>query len=224
MTRRNGSQLNLDLALDPIYKREDFLVASCNSDAVAWLEKWPDWPGGGLVLYGPPGCGKSHLLEIWRKKTGAVIINGQELVNGLGELYCNAAAVAVDHSDKADERALLRIYNGAIEGAKTILLTACSAPKLWPVKLPDLRSRMMALPLVGIGEPDDLLLQAVLVKQFSDRQLMVETTVVRYLLVRMERSFEMARRVVEELDSMVVSQGRRVTTVLASKALERLEV
>jgi chromosomal replication initiation ATPase DnaA len=221
MSRVNSRQLNFDLGLAPAYREEDFLVVACNSGAFGWLGRWPKWPSCGLIIHGPPGCGKTHLAEIWRKKAGAVMLDGRDLVAAHDGLYGDAAIV-IEHADAANDRALLRIYNGIDEQHKTILLTAESEPKCWGASLPDLCSRLMALPLARIGEPDDLLLQAVLVKQFSDRQLLIDVPVVRYLVERMERSFEMARCLVDELDSIGLRQGRRVTTVLASEALAKL--
>ena len=46
--------------------REDFLPAPSNAAALAWIERWPDWPGPALALYGPAGCGKTHLASIWQ--------------------------------------------------------------------------------------------------------------------------------------------------------------
>ncbi|MGH6886706.1 MAG: HdaA/DnaA family protein, partial [Geminicoccales bacterium] len=65
----------LDLGHRPALGREDFLVAPCNEVAVAWIDRWPDWPAGGLAIYGPPGCGKSHLAEIWRAASSAVSLD-----------------------------------------------------------------------------------------------------------------------------------------------------
>ena len=118
-------------------------------------------------------------------------------------------------------------FSGKVTGEKSkhkknILLTASSQPQFWSVPLPDLRSRLMALPVVKISEPDDLLLQALLVKQFSDRQVQIEVPGIRYLVERMERSFCMVRRLVDALDAMAFSERRKITTVLASKALKKV--
>ena len=150
------------------------------------------------------------------------MLDGRDLVAADDGPHGDSAAIAIEHADAANDRALLRIYNRIADQQKTILLTAASEPNLWAPRLPDLRSRLMALPVARIAEPDDFLLQALLVKQFSDRQLQVDVTVVRYLVERMERSFEMARRLVDELDLTALRQGRRVTTVLASEALVKL--
>ena len=77
--------------------------------------------------------------------------------------------------------------------------------------------------MVGIGQPDDSLLQAILVKQFSDRQLQVKPEVIAYLVTRMERSFEAARKIVAVLDEMALDGHKSVSISLAKTALGRLE-
>lgn len=196
-------QLPLPLPHRAALGRADFLVAPCNADAVAWLDRWPDWPSGGLVVHGPAGCGKSHLGEVWRARAGA---------DGL----------LVDDADQAaDERALLHRLNFARESGATVLLLARTPPARWPLALPDLRSRLLALPAVAVGLPDDALLAAVLVKQLADRQAAAGEDVIGFLLSRMERSFAAAGRLVEALDRAALAEKRPITLALARRALER---
>ena len=162
------------------------------------------------------------MAEIWRNKAQAKLVDGRDLLSNKDGFNDPRESVVVEHAEEADERALLRIFNGVVEYRKSILLTASSDPQFWSIPLADLRSRLMSLPVVKIGEPDDLLLQALLVKQFSDRQVHIEVSVIRYLVERMERSFYMVRRLAEELDAMAFREKRKITTVLASKALEKL--
>ena len=128
----------------------------------------------------------------------------------------------VEGVEDADDRALLHVYNEVVQARKTMFLTSTVPPVNWSMVLPDLVSRISTLAVVGIGHPDDALLQGILVKQFSDRQLQVGTEVVIYLVSRMERSFEAARQIVAVLDAMALDQHRSVTVSLASEALERL--
>lgn len=222
-----SSQLPLDLGHRPALGREDFLVAACNAAAVGWIDRWPDWPGSGLAIFGPAGCGKSHLAEVWRAQSGAIRIAPRALAEAeppqlLGDavecvidgLYDNPAA-------RPDERRLLHLYNLLRERGGHLLLLARTAPARWPVTLPDLKSRVGALPAVEIGPPDDALLAAVMVKLFADRQLAVGAEVVHYLAARMERSFEAARRVVAALDREALAAHRRIALPLARDVLRR---
>lgn len=226
------AQLPLDLGHRPALGREDFLVADCNAAAVAWIDRWPDWPGGGLAIHGPAGCGKTHLAEVWRGRSGAIRIPAGSLGGGARgateppALVGDARSCVIDglYDDAAsapDERLLLHLYNLLRERAGHVLLVAGTAPARWPVMLPDLRSRLTALPAVEIGPPDDTLLAAVLVKLFADRQLAVGTEVIVYLAQRMERSFEAARRIVAALDREALAAHRRVALPLAREVLAR---
>ena len=221
MTSKALHQLPLDLPVNPAYNPSDFVVAPCNADAMAWLGHWPDWPGRGLVIYGPPGCGKSHLARVWQGQVSALLVVGAGLHENDPGLAGLSSAVVVEEADCANERALLHLYNAVIEARETMLLTATTIPSSWSMALPDLASRIMALPTAGIGEPDDTLLQAILVKQFSDRQLQVGAEVVVYLVSRMERSFAAARKMVATLDEMALDGQRSVTISLARDALAR---
>ena len=222
MTVRFFRQLPLNLDVSPAYSVDDFIVTPCNAEAMAWLRCWPNWPGYGLIIYGPSGCGKSHLARVWQEQTKARLIYSADLIKNDQVLRLESSAVVVEGADDANERALLRLYNGIVEARKTVLLTAKTVPTGWPMMLPDLVSRMTALAAVGIEKPDDSLLQAILVKQFSDRQLQIGAEVVVYLVNRMERSFEAAREIVTVLDEMALDQQRPVTVSLAGEALERL--
>ena len=223
MISTSFQQFPLDLIDEPVYGVQDFVVAPCNADAMAWVHRWPNWPGQGLIIHGPPGCGKSHLATIWRSRSGATFIDGQSLPDNTRELTSASSAVIVESAETASESKLLHLYNALVEERKTMLLTTRSLLGRWPIKLPDLSSRIGSLPVVGIRQPDDSLLQAILVKQFSDRQLKVKPEVISYLVIRMERSFEVARKIVAVLDEMALDGHKSVSISLAKRALGKLE-
>jgi chromosomal replication initiation ATPase DnaA len=199
-------QLPLPLPHRPALGREDFLVAPCNEAAVAWLDRWPDWPSGGLVVWGPPGCGKTHLGEVWRARARP------------GDLL-------LDDADKvADERPLLHRLNYARERGASALLLSREPPARWGLSLADLRSRLLALPAVAVGAPDDPLLAAILVKLFADRGVAVGDDVISFLLARMERSFAAAGRLAGALDRAALAERRPVSLALARRVLGELTV
>ena len=100
-----------------------------------------------------------------------------------------------------------------------LLITARAAPATWSVALPDLASRLRAVPVVTLSAPDDALLRAVMVKLFADRQLAVDENLIAYLATRIERSFAAARAAVEQLDREALRQKRAVTRALAAELL-----
>jgi chromosomal replication initiation ATPase DnaA len=202
---------------------EDFLVSDSNAAAVALVDRWPDWPIGAAVLVGPKGSGKTHLANVWRLRSDAVLANASALSRERVPDFAAAGALVVeDIPTLTDEAALFHLLNLVREQRLQILLTTDTAPGDLRIDLPDLRSRLKALPLASIEPPDDALLRAVLVKLFADRQLSVEPHIIDYVLVRMERSMSAAERFVSEADRRALVLQRRVTRAIAAAALDTL--
>jgi len=202
---------------------EDFLVSESNASAVALVDRWPDWPIGAAVLAGPKGSGKSHLANIWLKRAGATPFEASAITREAVPAMASKGALLIEDVQKiSDEAALFHLLNLVREQRLQIFLTTDTVPGDLAIALPDLRSRLKALPLAIIDPPDDALLRAVLVKLFADRQLSVEPQLVDYVLVRMERSMLAAERFVAEADRRALVLQRRVTRAIAAVALDSL--
>src|SRR3990170_7392854 len=218
-----AQQLVFELPHRPALELEDFLVSASNAAAVALVDRWPDWPVGAAILCGPAGCGKSHLANVWRLRSQAHMLHSAALESAnVPSLAAHRALVIEDVGATADEAALFHLLNIVREQRLAMLLTCAIAPGELALRLPDLKSRLKALPLAIISPPDDALLRAVLVKLFADRQLSVDPQVIAYLLVRMERSMDAARRIVSEIDRLALVQQRAVTRAVAAVALQSL--
>lgn len=223
-----SQQLVLDLQPHTAFGREDFLSAPCNDAALAWIERWPDWPACGVAIWGSPGSGKSHLAQVWRALSGAIEVAPAALADmDPRAVLAQSRAVIIEDADgplgAAAERGLFHLYNLCREQSGGLLLTGREAPARWPTKLPDLASRLSALPAVAIGHPDDALIEAVLVKLFADRQLAVGAEVIRFLKARMERSFAAARLTVDALDKRALASQRPITIPVAREVMAEVE-
>lgn len=220
-----AEQIPLDLGHRPAHGRDDFLVTPGNRNAVAWIDRWPDWPAPALVLHGPAACGKTHLSAVWKEKTGASIIDSALLTSENADILAGRAEhLVIDHidpwfGDRAAETTLFHLYNILKETGRTMLLTSRMTPAQAVFALPDLASRLRAAPLAMIDSPDDDLLSAVLVKMFSDRQLQVGCDVIAYILPRMERSFAAAAAIVAAADRLALAEKRAVSIPLIRKVL-----
>ncbi len=215
-----GRQQTFDWGVRPALGREDFLVAPCNEAAVAWIDRWPDWPGPALVIHGPPGAGKSHLAEVWRRRSDAALVPAADLAGAASAHAREAGALVVDGlGGPIAERALLHLYNRIAERGGHLLLTAAGPPAHWLLALPDLVSRLRLAPAAALGMPDDALLGALMVKLFADRQVAVAPEVPAYLVPRVERTFAAVASLVERLDRAALAEGRPVTVPLARAVL-----
>jgi chromosomal replication initiation ATPase DnaA len=219
------AQIPLDLPLRAAMGADDFLVAPCNRDAVAILDRWPEWPAPALVIHGEEGCGKTHLTHVWQAQSDAVSIGRQALTtDDLPRLLGAAKACVLEDAERGvDEEALLHLYNLLAERRGHLLLTARVPVPRWGIDLPDLHSRLAAAMSVAVGAPDDELIAGVLIKHFADRQVRVDPAVVTFLMGRIERSFAAVRRVVSALDQAALAGKRGITVPLAREVLQRME-
>ena len=217
---RNGpTQLALALDHAESLAREDFLGGPSNNDALALIERWPDWPSRTVLLRGPEGSGKSHLAAIWARASGARLLSPRALDGAEVPVALATGALVLENlaEGRFDEAALFHLLNLAREERAYVLITARSAPTTWQVRTADLASRLRALPVVALTAPDDALFRAVLVKLFADRQLAIDESLVSFLATRIERSFAAARSTVARLDREALRLRRPVNRALAGE-------
>lgn len=219
-----SDQLTFDLPAPPAQGAADFLITPSNQTAMAVIKTWADWPNQKLVLAGAEGTGKTHLAHVWAEASRAEMIRATALGTTVIEALAGGSVVVEDvdqiAGDRAAETALFHLHNLVLAEGGWLLITAKDAPSRWGVSLPDLRSRMEATTLARLDPPDDMLLSAVLVKLFDDRQISVNANLIDYLLPRMERSLAEAARLVEELDRIALAERRPVTRALATRLFD----
>jgi len=220
------AQLPLPLPLPHAARHEaaDFVRAPSNDAALTWLDRVADWPQRRLALWGEAGCGKTHLLHLWAGTTGAHYLTGPDLprLDALPDLPASRGLAIDDAAAMADEATLLHLLNVAAESRLPVLLAARAPPARWPVRLPDLASRLRAVTAVEILPPDDALLHALLARLFADRQQRVPLPTQEWLLSRLPRTPAALREAVERLDRAALGRPGGITRPLARDALADL--
>jgi chromosomal replication initiation ATPase DnaA len=216
------AQLTLDLPHRAALGAEDFLVSDCNLAAVRLIDAWPAWQDRVQLLTGPAASGKTHLARVWQALSGACSLNpdnlGIDFVDGMGA----GTPLVVEDADRVsyDEKALFHLLNLAREKQLSVLLSARSVPSRWRVALPDLLSRLNAVPAVAIGAPDETLIRTVLLKHFADRQLDIDPKVLTYLALHVDRSLEAAEAAVAAVDRAALATGRKISRQLVIETLQ----
>jgi len=211
--------LNLPPRID--FSEDSFVEGLANADARTALGQWQSWPKHVMALTGPEGAGKSHLAAIWAQQADAIIVTADNLDKALNDLPTGRAVLVEDVDQALPEKALFHAFNRAYEGEiPALLMTARKPPVLWGASLPDLVSRLRALPNVALQEPDDDLLTQVMLKQLADRGAHANAGVIDYLLPRMERSVAAARQLVDRLDKRALVKKTPVTRSVAREVLE----
>jgi chromosomal replication initiation ATPase DnaA len=209
-------QLRLRLGRPASHSRDEFVIGPSNAAAVAAVDAWPAWPGGTLALIGPEGVGKTHLARAWAEAADAVVLDrhGPRVTAAEGR-----PALLEDVDQGMPEEALFHLINLAPREGGGLMITARSAPTLWPAALPDLRSRLNALFVAELEEPDDVVLEGLLRRFFKARNIRPGEDVYAYLLRRIERSAVTARDIVQRLDE-APDDLKPVSRVLARQLLE----
>jgi chromosomal replication initiation ATPase DnaA len=216
------AQLTFDLPHRAALGAEDFLVSDCNLAAVKLMDAWPDWPNQVQLLVGPPASGKTHLVRVWQGRSGAQNLAPADLDMAFIDSLPEGTPLVVEDADRAgyDEKALFHLLNLAREKRLFVLLTARSSPSRWGTALPDLLSRLNAVPVIEIGVPDEALLRTVMLKHFSDRQIDIDPKTLEFLALRIDRSLAAAAAAVEAVDRAALASGRKISRQLVIKALE----
>lgn len=220
-----SDQLLLDLGGAPSLTRDDLIVTASNLDAVSLVDRWPAWSGPFAVLVGPKGCGKTHLVEIWANRTQAYRPNLDELCGADLDAAQAGRPIAIDglKPENLDETHLFHLMNFVRNAQSHMLLTSETPIELWPINTADLMSRIKSATTVAISPPDDALLEGVISKLFSDRQIEVQVSVIQYIVQRIERSLDVANQLVQRLDKMALANKTSVTKPLVKQMLDDFE-
>jgi len=191
-------------------------------DAFTALRRWKDWPERQLALSGEAFAGKTRLLRWWAAETGAAVVTGEALARaGMDEIArLSITALAVDDADApGDGRGLLAALNLCRDRKAAVLLAGQGEPGSWLAQPPDLVSRLRAMPVARIGEPDDETLALRLREECARRHLILPDESVVYLSERMERSWAAVGLVADQIER---TKGRAETKPSARAVLVAL--
>ena len=216
------AQLTLDLPHRAALGAEDFLVSDCNLAAVRLIDAWPNWQDHVQLLIGPPASGKTHLARVWQALSGAEGLEPEHLAMDFVDSMSAGTPLVVEDADRVayDEKTLFHLLNLAREKRLFVLLTARTVPSRWPFSLPDLLSRLNAVPAVEIGSPDEALIRTVMLKHFADRQLDIDPKVLTYLALHVDRSLAAAEAAVAAVDRAALATGRKISRQLVIETLQ----
>jgi len=146
---------------------DNFIVADCNQQAFRFVTRWPDWPARTAALYGPAGCGKTHLATLWCEAAAARRIEASDFDGtSLGTL--GPQPLLIEDIDRqpasvARDRALVDLSERGVP----MILTGRTPPSVWETAIGDWRSRLQALVAFELWSPDHAFLSALLRRHFS---------------------------------------------------------
>ena len=205
------------------YYEQDFFVSNNNFAAYKLVESWPTWPGKWLNIFGATGSGKTHLSKILQKKIEKIKLIKAENVNNkileeLNEIDC---LIIDNYQNNIDEKLFYSILNQSIQLENYIVINSIPSIKELSLGLKDLQSRLNSFIFIGIELPTDDLLQVIITKSLSDKQINLNPKISEFIIKNVERSYEKMFKLLKDIDELSLSSGKSININLIKKVLDQ---
>ena len=220
-----SEQLIFNFPFKKNYLKQDFYVSKNNFNAFKLIESWPNWPGRLVNIFGPKGCGKTHLVNILKSKIHSVLIPSKSVTNDtLIKYKIKECLIIDDFENNIDEKVLYSIINMASQDNKYLIISSIVSLKDFEIKLSDLKSRLNSFLDIGIDLPTDDLLKVILTKNFSDKQIQISSKNIEYILKNIERSYEKVNSFSNSIDNLSLTKASPINLQLIKKVLNELNL
>ncbi len=205
------------------YFEQDFYVSSNNFSAYKLIENWPNWPGKWLNIFGATGSGKTHLSKILEKKINKTkILDENNINNQTIEDLDNLDCLIIDnYRNTTDEKLLYSILNQSKQLDNYIVINSQISIKEYKFNLIDLKSRYNSFVNIGIDLPTDDLLEVIISKSFSDKQIEINPKISDYIIKNVERSYEKMFKFLKDIDELSLTSGKSININLIKKVLRK---
>ena len=215
------SQLVFQFPFKTKYYEQDYYVSSNNFSAYRLIESWPNWPDKWVNIYGPKGCGKTHLSNILKKKISVVEIFDakkidEEKIPKFEKLDC---LIIDNYENNINENFFYSILNHFKQLDTYVVVNSLLPIKNMKLELKDLKSRAESFVSLGIDLPTDDLLRVIISKSFSDKQIDISPKISEYIIKNIERSYEKVFKFIKEIDDLSLSSGKSININLIKKVL-----
>ena len=217
------SQLVFKFPFKTKYYEQDFYVSSNNFSAYKLIESWPNWSGKWLNIYGASGSGKTHLSKILGKKIDKTKIIDEQNINDLTiQNLNNYECLIIDNfKNLIEEKILYSILNQSKQLDNFVVINSILPIKKNLFNLKDLQSRANSFVLIGIDLPTDDLLEVIISKSLSERQIKLNPKITEYIIKNVERSYEKIFKLLRDIDELSLSSGKSININLIKKVLKQ---
>ena len=205
------NQLLLDFDYKTHFNEHDFYLSKSNSNAFNLIYRWPDWDKRILNISGEKFSGKSHLANIFKLKSKAFLIKGNEIDNSIFKsIKLHESIIIDDFEECKEEEILYSIFNLIDQDSKYLLINSLKPINEIKYRLPDLTSRSKNCLYAEIENPDDELLFAIILKNFSDRQIKIEKKIINFIISRVDRSYRKIDEFIYKVDELSLKKKKPI--------------
>jgi len=218
---RDLNQLLLNFEYKQNFKDEDFYVSSSNYYAFNLISTWPKWEKNFLNICGEKYSGKTHLTNIFIKKFKGIKIEANLFENkNLNEIkiYEN---IILDNFDKnIDENLIYSLFNVIDQDNKYLIINSLNPINEMNFKLNDLKSRTKNCLVAKIDKPDDDLMFALILKNFSDRQIVIDKKLINFIIKRVDRSYDKIFEFIYKIDQISLKKKKSIDFKIIKEVLK----
>jgi len=220
-----SQQLIFNFPFKKNYLSQDFYVSENNFKAFKLIENWPNWPSRLVNIFGPTGCGKTHLINILKSKIQSMIILAKDVNAETLTKYKIKECLIIDNFDNnIQENTLYSIINLALQDNKYLIISSKISLKGFESKLEDLKSRLKSFVDIGIDLPTDDMIRVILAKNFSDKQIQISEKNIEFILKNIERSYEKINSFSNSIDGLSLAKAQPINLQLIKKVLNELSL
>jgi len=218
-----SEQLIFTFPFKKSYSSQDFYVSKNNFNAFKLIESWPKWSSRFVNIFGPKGCGKTHLANVLMSKIQSVLTSAKKVDEKILSRYKTKECLIIDDfENNIDEKLLYSVINMAFQDNKYLIISSPISLKKFKIKLKDLNSRFASFIDIGIDLPTDDLLRVILTKNFSDKQIQVSKKNIDYILKNIDRSYEKINSFVNSIDNLSLIEAKPINLQLIKNVLQKL--
>jgi chromosomal replication initiation ATPase DnaA len=216
------NQLLLDFDYEQNFKDDDFYVGKSNYYPYGLINKWPKWEKNFLNISGEKFSGKTHLTNIFLKKFNGIRIESSLLSDeNLKKIKPYQNIVLEDLDLDVNERLIYTLFNIIDQDNKFLVITSSKPVTEIDFKLDDLKSRTKNCLLAKIENPDDELMFALILKNLSDRQIILDKKLIDFIIKRVERSYGKIFEFIYKIDKISLKKKKAIDFKIINEALEQ---
>ena len=205
------NQLLLQFNYNQNFNYDDFFVSKSNFFAFQLIKKWPRWEKNILNIHGEKFCGKTHLANIFYNKNKGIKIYENQINNDIFKKLKLYENIIIDgFKNETDEKLLYSLFNLVDSDNKFLLVNSITPINEIEFNLKDLRSRSKNCLFAKIDNPDDELMFAIILKNFSDRQIKIDKKLIEFIIKRIDRSYGKIGEFIYKIDELSLKKKKPI--------------
>ncbi len=214
------NQLIIKFDYENNFKDDDFYVSKSNKNTFDLLNNWPKWEKNFLNITGDKYSGKTHLINIFIKKFKGIKLNAKFLRDeDLSQIKIYENIILEDLSAKVDEKLVYSLFNIIDIDNKFIIVTSDNPITDIDFSLADLKSRTKNFIIQKIEKPDDDLMFALILKNLSDRQILINEKLINFIIKRIDRSYSNIFNFIYKIDELSLKKKKPIDFKLIKEVL-----